>query len=293
VCGAAQAQVVPKWKFSFFQGRHGWTHPSVPMPRRSDHWAFAHHNKSLPLGEFQMQCMTLEHVLRRGNFDPLLADPRPIMLFTSSPDFACPDSATKWGGEELPRIAHFVRDPWSMAVSSFLYHNQKNTPERFVKRLVGPCVCNHRRYVHRAHSLPIYMRLHYPCLSTPVNTYVLCMTPAVCVRGDGSSSPPPPATRTQRVPKRAYSAPRRASPIALTPPFERRSESLISGRGDSHQRPFTAPSDGYRRGVCAFGVLDGTAGSCMLREMLAWVRVAPRVEALSVTLGWRFAATSS
>jgi len=152
-CGAAQAHVVPKWKFSYFQGRHGWTHPSVPMPRKKERWAFAHHNTSLPPDELQMQCMTQEHVLKRGGFARGLADPRPVMLYTSSPDFACPDAAAKWGGKVLPRIAHFVRDPWSMAVSSFLYHNQKDTPERFVKRLVGPCLCNERRCVRRAHTV--------------------------------------------------------------------------------------------------------------------------------------------
>jgi len=162
VCGAAQAHVVPKWKFSFFQGRHGWTHPSIGPPRRADYWARAHHNTTLPPGEFQMQCMTQTHVLKRGNFARILADPRPVMLFTSSPDFACPDAAAKWGGEELPRIAHFVRDPWSMAVSSFLYHNQEHTPERFVKRQMGPCPCNERRCVRRTHN----SALQYPCVST-------------------------------------------------------------------------------------------------------------------------------
>jgi hypothetical protein len=153
-CGAAQAHVVPKWKFSFFQGRHGWRHPSVPMPRRSDYWANAHtsnNSRGLPLGEFQMQCMSEAHVLKRGDFRPILSDPRPVMLFTSSPDFACPDTAAKWGGK-LPRIAHFVRDPWSMAVSSFLYHNQQHTPERFVKRQMGPCPCNERRCVRRTRT---------------------------------------------------------------------------------------------------------------------------------------------
>jgi hypothetical protein len=76
----------------------------------------------------------------------VFASPPQVMLMTSSPDFACPDSGTKWGLPQPPRIAHFVRDPWTMAVSSFLYHNQENTPERFVKRFMRPCARNERRW---------------------------------------------------------------------------------------------------------------------------------------------------
>ena len=48
---------------------------------------------------------------------------------------ACDDMHASFG-DELPRVAQMVRDPFDMVVSGYLYHSQKPTPERFVHSYV-------------------------------------------------------------------------------------------------------------------------------------------------------------
>jgi hypothetical protein len=143
----AQAVVPDGWKFSFLQGRHGWQHPNVSAPKEPAHWAAAHRTPGVNRSEITMQCLRwgqLERHLREPSRQLALMSPRPVLVYTSSPDFACPDAASHWGApaKALPRVIHFVRDPWTMAVSSFLYHNQERTPERFVGRFMRPCAKN-------------------------------------------------------------------------------------------------------------------------------------------------------
>jgi len=52
------------------------------------------------------------------------------------PVFACDDMHAASFGDELPRVAQMVRDPFDMVVSGYLYHSQKPTPERFVHSYV-------------------------------------------------------------------------------------------------------------------------------------------------------------
>jgi len=145
--GDTQAVVPDGWKFSFLQGRHGWQHPNVSAPKEPGNWAAAHRTPGVNRSEITMQCMRwgqLERHLREPTRQLSLMSPRPMLVYTSSPDFACPDAASQWGApaKALPRVIHFVRDPWTMAVSSFLYHNQERTPERFVGRFMRPCAKN-------------------------------------------------------------------------------------------------------------------------------------------------------
>jgi hypothetical protein len=51
------------------------------------------------------------------------------------PMFACDDMHASFG-DELPRVAQMVRDPFDMVVSGYLYHSQKSTPEQFVHSYV-------------------------------------------------------------------------------------------------------------------------------------------------------------
>jgi hypothetical protein len=69
------------------------------------------------------------------------------------PMFACDDMHASFG-DELPRVAQMVRDPFDMVVSGYLYHSQKSTPELFVHSYV-PSLVIMRYDVTPARRLPI------------------------------------------------------------------------------------------------------------------------------------------
>ena len=54
-----------------------------------------------------------------------------------------------------PSVVHLVRDPFDTAVSSYLYHSQDPTPEKWVYKLQGPCKADERAQAFLADVLSI------------------------------------------------------------------------------------------------------------------------------------------
>jgi hypothetical protein len=52
-------------------------------------------------------------------------------------------------------VVHLVRDPFDTAVSSYLYHSQDPTPEKWVYKLQGPCKADERAQAFLADVLRI------------------------------------------------------------------------------------------------------------------------------------------
>ena len=61
----------------------------------------------------------------------------PKVIRVASPAFVCSGVARQFV-HGLPRMVHHVRDPYSMIISSYLYHRQDPTPELGIYSVTRP-----------------------------------------------------------------------------------------------------------------------------------------------------------
>jgi hypothetical protein len=72
----------------------------------------------------------------------------PKVIRVASPAFVCSGVARQFV-HGLPRMVHHVRDPYSMIISSYLYHRQDPTPELGIYSVTRPCEMSDARCVCR------------------------------------------------------------------------------------------------------------------------------------------------
>jgi len=92
-------------------------------------------------GKPKMQCPTYLDCVRNG-LHTVSQDSTAFLVHMPNGAFVCEDMAAKFDGP-LPRMALMLRDPFSLVISSYIYHAQKPTPENWViNEFTAPCVPN-------------------------------------------------------------------------------------------------------------------------------------------------------
>jgi len=67
-------------------------------------------------------------------------------------------------------VVHFIRDPYSMAISSYLYHRRNPTPENWVNKLYGrDAICNAKKWLTSTSSS---LRLESESVTELCNAFV-------------------------------------------------------------------------------------------------------------------------
>ena len=117
-----------------------------------------------------MQCPTYLDCVRNG-LHTVSQDSTAFLVHMPNGAFVCEDMAAKFDGP-LPRMALMLRDPFSLVISSYIYHAQRPTPEDWViTEFTAPCVPNAEQTcvslslslnVMHAHALLLTLTPHLP-----------------------------------------------------------------------------------------------------------------------------------